>query len=159
MNKQIAFGCQDIRICAAALLDGQLSPAEEQLVDEHLYACTKCSEFIGQLEEQDLQPPNLQIIQDDVYWSEMDAALHAELDAAEQKSVAKMSDQVSNKKWLWFYAAALLLSILWGSYEHQRVAELEYIVQAQQQTLEKLANQVDERNSKSVIYVPAKMEL
>ena len=156
MSKHVPFHCQDIRICAAALLDGQLSPAEEQLMEEHLFECDACAEFLGQLEEQKIQPPRLQIIQDDEYWSQMDAVLQAELDKAERKSPKP------SIKWFIAYAVVLILSLIWGNYEHQRVKQLEYVVQTQQRTLENLAQQVQQAQqnpSKSVVYVPAKMEL
>lgn len=154
MSKHVPFHCQDIRICAAALLDGQLSPAEEQLMEEHLFECQECSDFLGQLEEQHMQPPRLQIIQDDEYWSEMDSVLQAELERAESNTSKGISLQ-----WGILYAAILLLSLLWGGYEHQKVKQLEYVVQTQQHTLESLTKQAEQHQSKSVVYVPAKMEL
>jgi hypothetical protein len=154
VGKHLPFHCQDVRVCAAALLDGQLSPAEEQLMEEHLFQCEECSDFLTQLEEQYLQPPHLQIIQDDEYWSEMDSVLQSELDQADQRAVQHLP-----LKWMLIYAALLLLSILWGSYEHQKAEQLEYVVQTQQQTLERLTQQAQQNPNKAVLYVPAKMEL
>ena len=71
MGKHLPFSCHDVELCAAALLDGQLSPAEEQLVEEHLESCESCCDLIDALGEQQLGPPRLQIIQNQDYWDEI----------------------------------------------------------------------------------------
>ena len=58
----LRFDCQDVRLCAAAWLDGQLSPAESEFMEEHISQCQQCEELIAQMAEQDLKPPKLRII-------------------------------------------------------------------------------------------------
>ena len=42
------------------LLDAQLSPAEEEMVEEHLEHCDACAEMIDAMDAQRLKPPRLQ---------------------------------------------------------------------------------------------------
>ena len=93
MGSHLPFTCRDVEICAAALLDAQLSPAEEEMVEEHLQHCDACAEMIDAMAAQRLKPPRLQLLQENDYWEEMDAVLQAELDKAEleQPKISKQS--------------------------------------------------------------------
>lgn len=170
MGSHLPFSCRDIEVCAAALLDEQLSPAEEEMVEEHLNHCDACADMIDAMDAQRLKPPRLQILQDNDYWEEMDAVLQAELDRAEVEP-PKIS-----KNMLFIYAAALLLTLVWGWYHRQRAIHLERIVYTQQQTLEQLERVSTPRSTPrtypydtvqgrdntvdvKVSYRPAKMEL
>ena len=77
MGSHLPFTCRDVEICAAALLDAQLSPAEEEMVEEHLEHCDACAQMIDAMDAQRLKPPRLQILQENDYWEEMDAVLQA----------------------------------------------------------------------------------
>ena len=91
MKKHLPFSCQDVQACAAALLDEQLAPAEVEMVEEHLRQCQSCAEMIDNMDEQRLEPPNLQILQNEAYWEEMDSVLQAELEQAERPNQTKIS--------------------------------------------------------------------
>jgi anti-sigma factor RsiW len=155
----LRFQCSDVQLCAAAWLDGQLSPAESEFMEEHISQCTHCEELLAQMAEQDLEPPKLRLIQDDAYWREMDETLAAELLQAQRNSRRK-----SSWKGLIFYAAALLLTVLWGVHHRQRVASLEQVIENQQRTIdhfERMSAQPQSPKSYSVPvkYVPSRMEL
>jgi anti-sigma factor RsiW len=162
VGSHMPFTCRDVEICAAALLDEQLSPAEEEMVAEHLDRCDACADMIDAMDAQRLKPPRLQILQDNDYWEEMDAVLQAELDKAESEQ-PKLSKQS-----MFLYAAVLLLTLLWGWHHRQRALHLERIVFTQQQTLEQLERvstptiQNDGSGQQvkvKAVYRPAKMEL
>ena len=162
MGSHLRFTCRDVELCAAALLDAQLSPAEEELVEEHLEHCDACAEMIDAMDAQRLKPPRLQILQENDYWEEMDAVLQAELDKAELEQ-PKLSKQS-----IVLYAAILLLTVLWGWHHRQRAMHLERIVYTQQQTLEQLERVSTptlydrgqgENVDVKVSYRPTKMEL
>lgn len=159
MGKHLPFSCHDVELCAAALLDGQLSPAEEQLVEEHLESCESCCDLIDALGEQQLEPPRLQIIQNQDYWDEMDAVLQEELERAEEPTA-----MVTSWPQIALYAAVLLVTMLWGWQQRQRAQHLERIVYTQQQTLEHLERAMiqdvpQNTPSKTVSYTPTKLEL
>ena len=162
MGSHLPFTCRDVEMCAAALLDAQLSPAEEEMVEEHLEHCDACAEMISAMDAQRLKPPRLQILQENDYWEEMDAVLQAELDKAELDQ-PKLSTQS-----IFLYVAVLLLTVLWGWHHRQRAIHLERIVYTQQQTLEQLERVSTptlydrgqgEKVDVKVSYRPAKMEL
>jgi anti-sigma factor RsiW len=155
----LRFQCSDVHICAAAWLDGQLSPAESEFMEEHLSSCTKCEKLILKMNEQLLTPPTLRLIQDDNYWREMDEVLALELHEAEKKSQRKLPWRV-----LALYAAALILTVLWGLHHRQRAVTLEQVVERQQRTLEHLERiSAQPESPKTYVvpakYVPARMEL
>ena len=155
----LRFQCSDVLLCAAAWLDGQLSPAESEFMEEHLSQCSKCEELVLRMSEQELEPPQLRLIQDNDYWSEMDDVLATELEEAQRISQRKMPWKV-----LALYAAALLLSVLWGAHHRQRANTLEEMVESQQRTLEHLERiSAQPETPKTYMvptkYVPAKMEL
>jgi len=156
VGKHLPFSCNDVELCAAALLDGQLSPAEEQLVEEHLMNCESCCDLLDALGEQQLEPPRLQIIQRQDYWDEMDAVLQDELERAEEpRSPAVSWPQIA------LYAAVLMLTLVWGWQQRQRAQQLERIVYTQQQTLEHLERAMIQEPSPTttVVYTPTKLEL
>lgn len=163
MGSHLPFTCRDVELCAAAYLDAQLSPAEEEMVEEHLERCDACADMIDAMAAQRLKPPRLQLLQENDYWEEMDAVLQAELDRAELKQQPKFSKQS-----FVLYAAILLLTVLWGWHHRQRAIHLERIVYTQQQTLEQLERVSTpslhdrgkgENVDVKVSYRPAKMEL
>jgi hypothetical protein len=158
VKNHLPFTCHDIQSCAVALLDEQLSPAEVEMVEEHLQHCQPCAELVDSLDEQRLHPPNLQIIQDEAYWEEMDSVLQAELESAERPKESRVTPIQ-----MIFYAAALLCTFIWGWYHRERASHLEKVVYTQQQTLEQL-----ERVSVPITpnlrknrptYIPARVDL
>jgi hypothetical protein len=162
VGTHLPFTCRDVEICAAALLDGQLSPAEEEMVGDHLEHCDACAGLIDALETQRLKPPRIKLIQDNDYWEEMDVVLQSELDRAEQEQ------QGIPPKTILLYAAILLLSLAWGWHQRQRAEHLERIVYTQQQTLEQLERisvpstkgaLVETSEKAHTSYKPAKLEL
>ncbi len=71
--------CEDLRTRVAPLLDGELGPAEEQLVGEHLEHCGACAEFVEQIAAQDLVPPGPDPrTSKPEFWTGMDAAIDDE---------------------------------------------------------------------------------
>ena len=162
MGSHLPFTCRDVEMCAAALLDEQLSPAEEEMVAEHLKHCDTCAEMIDAMDAQRIKPPRLQILQENDYWEEMDAVLQAELDKAD------LDQPKFSKQSMFLYVAILLLSLVWGWHHRQRAIHLERIVYTQQQTLEQLERvstptlyEKDQGKGVDVkvSYRPAKMEL
>lgn len=163
MGSHLPFTCRDVELCAAAYLDSQLSPSEEEMVEQHLERCDSCADMIDALDAQRLKPPRLQLLQENDYWEEMDAVLQAELDRAELEQQPKVSNRA-----MVLYAAILLLTVLWGWHHRQRAIHLERIVYTQQQTLEQLERVAtpsvydkgqEENIDVKVSYRPAKMEL
>ena len=157
VGTHLPFTCREVEACAAALLDAQLSPAEEEMVEEHLERCDRCADLIDAMDAQRIKPPRIQLIQQNDYWEDMDAVLQSELDRAETDAQSPVSKQKSL-----FYAAVLLLTAMWGWHHKQRANHLERIVYTQQQTLEQLERisnpSLTGQNAK-VIYRPTKMEL
>lgn len=157
MGTHLPFTCREVEACAAALLDEQLSPAEEEMVEEHLERCDTCADLIDAMDAQRIKPPRIQLIQENDYWEDMDAVLQSELDRADANSQSPVSKQM-----ILFYAAVLLLTIMWGWHHKQRANHLERIVYTQQQTLEQLERvsnpSLTGQNAK-VSYHPTKMEL
>jgi len=161
VKEQLPFTCRDVHLCSAAWLDEQLSPAEYEFIEEHLQSCPACEEFLQKMAEQEFEAPQLKFVQDDAYWQEMDQVLLEEIDKEEKKQ--------SSLPWpmIVLYAAALLLSLIWGLQHRQRAIHLEKIVDSQQQSLEyweRISQQQtpeDTQNKpvKPVKYVPARMEL
>ena len=163
MGSHLPFTWRDVELCAAAYLDSQLSPSEEEMVEQHLERCDSCADMIDALDAQRLKPPRLQLLQENDYWEEMDAVLQAELDRAELEQQPKVSNRA-----MVLYAAILLLTVLWGWHHRQRAIHLERIVYTQQQTLEQLERVTtpsvydkgqEENVDVKVSYRPAKMEL
>ena len=159
MDDGLKIQCSDVQMCAAAWLDGQLSPAESEFMEEHLSQCPKCEDLLARMSEQRLEPPKLKLIQDDAYWREMDKVLADELSLAQQESKQKINWKVVS-----LYAAALLLSVLWGVHHRQRAITLEQVVENQQRTLEHLERiSAHPESPKTYVvpakYVPARMEL
>ena len=158
MKKHLPFSCQDVQACAAALLDEQLAPAEVEMVEEHLRQCQSCAEMIDNMDEQRLEPPNLQILQNEAYWEEMDSVLQAELEQAERPNQTKISPIH-----VVLYVATLVFTFVWGWYHHQRAEHLERIVYTQQQTLEQL-ERVSVPHTPAIPqtkpkYIPARVDL
>ena len=160
MKERLHFRCVDVQVSAAAWLDGQLSPAEAEFMEEHLQNCSKCEGFIATLAEQDFEAPDIKIAQDDHFWQDMDQILEDEFVLVEKER--------SNLPWpmLALYAATLLLSLLWGLQHRQRAVHLEKIVENQQHSLEyweKLSQQNVQKEGEETVrpvkYVPARMEL
>jgi predicted anti-sigma-YlaC factor YlaD len=158
-DDKMQFQCGDVRMCAAAWLDEQLSPAESEFLEEHLSQCHECEEFLSRLAAQDLHPPKLTLIQDDAYWREMDEVLASELLQAERAARKGFSWRS-----LLLYVAVLMLSLLWGVHHRQRSVALEQLVESQQRTLEHLERISAQPQSPKTYtvpakYVPARMEL
>jgi hypothetical protein len=155
---RVPFSCSDVRYCAAAWLDEQLSPAESEFMEQHLNCCPECEDFVGALAEQDFSPPNVKLIEQDHFWDTMDQALEEEFLQSNQR------EQQFSRAALIVYAAALVLSVLWGVHHRQRAIHLERIVDSQQQSLEhweRITQQAEsgKKTVQPVKYVPARMEL
>lgn len=158
MKEQLPFTCRDVHVCSAAWLDEQLSPAEYEFIEEHLRNCPECEGYLQKMAEQDFEAPQLKFVQDEVYWQDMDQALLEELEQEEKRRTPIPWSMIA------LYAAALLLSVLWGVQHRQRAIHLEKIVESQQQTLEyweRISQQTPKEGEqiKPVKYVPVRMEL
>ena len=147
----LRFQCSDVQVCAAAWLDGQLSPAESEFMEEHLAQCSTCERLIERMAEQDFEPPKLTLIKDDTYWREMDEVLASELLQAERKSNRQISWKI-----LTLYAAALLLCFLWGVHHRQRANTLQQVVESQQKNVEHLERMSAQPEAPKTYVVPAK---
>ena len=152
MSDGLKIQCIDVQLCAAAWLDGQLSPAESEFLEEHLSQCPSCEELLNRMSEQPLSPPTLQVVQNDAYWRKMDEALAAELSKAQEGS----NDHGVSWKSVGMYVAAILLIFLWGLHHQQRASTLEQMVEQQQRTLEHLERLATQPESPKTYVVPAK---
>jgi hypothetical protein len=88
----------------------------------------------------------------------MDQALLAELEQDEKRRTSFPWSMIA------LYAAALLLTLIWGLQHRQRAIHLEKIVESQQQSLEyweRISQQQEpeDKQIRPVKYVPARMEL
>jgi len=158
VKEQLPFSCRDVQACAAAWLDEQLSPAECEFIEEHLRNCPECEDFLQKMAEQEFEPPQLKFVQDDAFWQDMDQALLAEMEQDEKRRTSFPWSMIA------LYAAALLLTLIWGLQHRQRAIHLEKIVESQQQSLEyweRISQQQEpeDKQIRPVKYVPARMEL
>jgi predicted anti-sigma-YlaC factor YlaD len=158
VKEQLPFTCRDVHVCAAAWLDEQLSPAEYEFIEEHLRNCPECEGYLQKMAEQEFEAPQLKFVQDEAYWQNMDQALLEELEQEEKRRTPIPWSMIA------LYAAALLLSVLWGVQHRQRASHLEKIVESQQQSLEyweRISQKAlkEDEQIKPVKYVPARMEL
>ena len=117
MSDGLKIQCRDVQLCAAAWLDGQLSPAESEFLEEHLAQCSSCEQLLNRMSEQRLSPPTLQVVQNDMYWRKMDEALAQELNNAQRNNEREVSWKSRG-----IYAAALLLVFFWGLHHLDRLA-------------------------------------
>ncbi|MDP7111882.1 MAG: zf-HC2 domain-containing protein [Myxococcota bacterium] len=72
------MNCWRTRQLIAAFLDGELSPAETELIDDHLRSCPECSELRDRIA--DIPPLDLPRLEPDAeadIWARMDNALDA----------------------------------------------------------------------------------
>ena len=76
--------CEVVREKAAAWLEEELSPAETDMIAEHLDRCEQCVAFVHSLEQIDLTPPKLRFTTSDDYWQSMDKVLGHEMDVQEK---------------------------------------------------------------------------
>lgn len=119
--------CEHVRMHIAPLLDGELGPAEEQLIGEHLEACAACADFAERVAAQDLAPPgpDPRTAQPD-FWQAMDQAVDTEWlriqRAAPSRPPVWRRQVTVGVPLLAAMAAALLLSIGYGAYASQDAA-------------------------------------
>ena len=154
--------CEIVREKAVAWMDEELSPAETDIVAEHLDRCEDCSEFVERLESIELRPPKLRFATGDAFWSKMDSTLSDELDAHDAPTLPA-------KRVTWervAFVALLLFTLVWGIVQHQQVSKLESIVESQQLHLERMqriyAQPASPRQQPYVmpaVHIPNRMEL
>ena len=154
--------CEVVREKAAAWLEEELSPAETDMIAEHLDKCEECVAFFHSLEQIDLTPPKLRFTTSDDYWQSMDKVLSHEIDVQEKGGKSK-----PYVMWeFWVLAASALLILSWGIYQYQQVSALEQLVESQQRDLERLqrtyAQPASPRAQPYVmpaVHIPSRMEL
>ena len=168
MSSGWSIDCADIHTLAAAWLDEQLSPAEQELFETHLESCAACQKFIERLSLQTIAPPVIELSRAHDYWQQMDAALVDELDRLEQEQqVVNATGVTPHRATVFALVAVLMLSFLWGISEHRRAVSLEQQVLHQAQTIEhyeRLSAQPSKsstppRARSSKRYVPARLDL
>jgi len=71
--------CHSVADRVAAWADGQLSPGEHELLEEHLERCPRCRALAAAISAQDLRPPSHPPLEDHL-WRAMDVVLASELD-------------------------------------------------------------------------------
>ena len=168
MSSGWSIDCADIHTLAAAWLDEQLSPAEQELFEAHLESCDACEKFIERLSLQTITPPVIELSRTHDYWAQMDSALVDELDRLEQEQ--QSNTVVAPQRSLVFaLVAVVVLSVLWGWSEHQRAVSLEQQVLHQAQTIEhyeRLSAQPSKSSTPSRAptrsskrYIPARLDL
>jgi hypothetical protein len=114
--------CRTAEDLMAGLIDNELSPGHQELLEEHLQRCRPCAGLLEQLAEQPLTPPPMPPM-GAAFWSKMDDVLGAALDEVAAPEVAPPPVQ---KRWrpspaLLLYAATLMLALGWGLYTHQQL--------------------------------------
>jgi hypothetical protein len=157
------MNCDQVIDRAVAWVDGELSPAEMELVEDHLLMCEACSTAIEQLAALEIQPPQLQLRMAPNYWEKMDDVLAEELEARKSSN----SHSFFQSQMFWVLAAGLLLSFSWGVYEYKRAEDLATLVQHQQQSMERMQRisiqpKSPPRTQSYVVpvnYVPRRMDL
>ncbi|MDG1479765.1 MAG: zf-HC2 domain-containing protein [Myxococcota bacterium] len=121
--------CRTAEDLMAGLIDNELSPGHQALLEEHLQHCHACSGLLEQLSEQPLSPPPMSPMGDD-FWSKMDGVLSAaiddELEGAAQDTPEAEPSAPKKPSWrpslaLFFYAATLMFALGWGLYNHQQL--------------------------------------
>jgi anti-sigma factor RsiW len=125
------IGCREVGDRVAAYLDAQLAPAERELFEEHLFACEGCRALVERVGEQDFSvadpppPPSAEA------WERMDRRLHDEIAAVAARPARGF---VVSRRAALAYAAAFLLAIAWGAYNHllardahDRLSEIEQV--------------------------------
>ena len=121
--------CRTAEDLMAGLIDNELSPGHQALLEEHLQHCHACSGLLEQLSEQPLSPPPMSPMGDD-FWSKMDGVLSAaiddELESAAPDAREAAPSTSETRSWrpspaLFFYAATLMFALGWGLYSHQQL--------------------------------------
>ena len=162
------ISCETVQQRAVPWLEEQLAPAELEQIGMHLEQCVRCAEYIAQLDSIDLRPPRVHHAHASRkigYWDEMDGRLQSEM---QQQYDKDHSPQSAAERWpksaVYFLAASLLLSLLWGIQQQQRVEELHTQLQQQQREIERMERMFSSPpkpspNSQYTVHVPARMEL
>src|SRR5688500_14121959 len=76
--------CRDAADLMAPWADGQLSPGEEELLEQHLRRCRACQARAEAIAAQEIRPPKVVPLRPDT-WARMDGALAAELDRMDEQ--------------------------------------------------------------------------
>lgn len=162
------ISCETVQLRAIAWLEEQLAPAELELIGMHLEQCDSCAEYIARLDATDLRPPRIHHAHPSRrqgFWDDMDDHLQLEM-----SGLYNVEGSKRNVSWptatVYFLAASLLLSLLWGIQQQHRVNELHSQIQLQQREIERMERmfatppqpQVTP-NSQYTVHVPARMEL
>ena len=162
------ISCERVQQVAVPWLEGQLAPAELELIGAHLERCEQCSTYIAQLDLVDLRPPRIHHAHPSrklAYWDEMDTQLQSEMGRHYDST---MPSQSSENEWpksaVVFLAASLLLSLFWGIQQQQRVEELHSQLQQQAREIERMERMFSSPpqpipNAQYSVHVPARMEL
>ena len=161
--------CETVQQLAVPWLEEQLAPAELEQIGMHLEKCEGCAEHIAKLDEIDLRPPRIHHAhpaRKPSYWDDMDAQLQSEMQ--EQYALESSVERTQSHSWprsaVYFLAASLLLSLLWGIQQQRRVDALHTQLQQQQREIERMERMFSSPpqptpNSQYTVHVPARMEL
>ena len=136
------MNCGQVTERLAAFLDGQLAPAEAEILAGHLHGCTPCHQVCDAMMAQDFAPMTADEMDAGCsapgFWDAMDSALEAELDGLAPRSVpggrgVRVGLPVSVAL---AYAAAFLLAVAWGYQHMERADSAEAAAQRLQEQLE-----------------------
>jgi len=103
MGDPVTMNCWRARQILSAFLDGELSPSEASLVEEHLETCDECAEAMTRIDAlPPLELPRLDPGKEREIWQRMDDALEQAWDRQQQRGAASgASDALGMlKRWL-----------------------------------------------------------
>lgn len=123
--------CDTLQELLVPFLEGELSPSEQELAEDHLTACARCSDLASRISSQDaalasLPPEPDPRLSDAAFWGPMTAAVDAAWDARAQAPDGPAAAPEPPRRelrvtpvGLTAYAAALLLALAWGWSNHR----------------------------------------
>lgn len=163
------LSCETVQHRAIAWLEEQLAPAELEQIGMHVEHCEACAAYVAKLDAIDLRPPRVHHVhpsRKQNFWDDMDAHLRSEMTVSYQTKSPQSHRRSGTSTLLYFCAASLILSLIWGATQHQRVNELHTQIQMQQREIERMERmfatppqpQMVPKTQFSV-HVPARMEL
>ena len=163
------LSCETVQHRAVAWLEEQLAPAELEQIGMHIENCEACASYVAKLDAIDLRPPRVHHAhpsRKQNFWEKMDAHLRSEMTVVHDTESGQNYRRRQSSYLLYFIAASLVLSLIWGAKQHQRVTELHTQIQMQQREIERMERmfatppqpQMVPKTHFSV-HVPARMEL
>lgn len=161
--------CETVQQRAVAWLEEQLAPAELEQIGMHIETCEDCAGYVAKLDAIDLRPPRVHHAhpsRKQNFWDNMDVHLRSEMSVLYEPEPDQNYRQSRSSRLLYVFAAGLVLSLIWGAKQHQKVNELHTQIQMQQREIERMERmfatppqpQVLPKTQFSV-HVPARMEL